>query len=168
MFFWRPFWGLILLSFLLDQITKILALSYLGSRQIDLLGTDFFFLRLIRNPGAAFSLGSGRAWIFSIVSVCVCAFVIYYARRVTSRLWGISLAFIVGGALGNLIDRLFRAPGWGSGHVVDFIGYGNLFIGNVADIWICVAAASLVIFTFTGPEPYELLEDKKEENASAR
>ena len=144
------FWVIVVVGVVLDQVTKVWALSALSDgRTVPLLGS-FFSLHLIRNPGAAFSLGSGRAWIFSIVSVLVAVLILFYAATVTRRSWWICLAFILAGAIGNLIDRLFRAPGWGSGHVVDFLNYNGWFIGNVADIYIVVAVAGIVILTVLG------------------
>ncbi len=144
------------LCYVTDQLTKWWALSALPGRgRVALIG-DLLGLRLIGNSGAAFSLGAGRTWIFTLISIVVVVVVARAARRVTSRAWALTFGLLLGGALGNLTDRMVREPGPGRGHVVDFIDYG-WFIGNVADIWIVVAAVLLVLLTLlgvpTGPAP---------------
>jgi signal peptidase II len=76
--------------------------------------------------------------------------VIRSARRLGSGVWALALGLLLGGALGNLTDRLLREPGFGRGHVVDFIAYGSLFIGNVADIAIVVAAVLVALLAVRG------------------
>lgn len=150
--------GVSLLALAIDQATKAWALQALadGARR-PLIG-DLLGLRLIFNPGAAFSLGAGTTWIFTIVAVVVVIVLLRMAQRMTSLTWAISLALVLAGALGNLIDRLVRPPSFGNGHVIDFIDYG-WFIGNVADIWIVVGAGLLLVLSITGtpltaePEP---------------
>ncbi len=107
-------------------------------------------LSLIRNPGAAFSLGERSTWLLTIVAVAVLVAIVTVARRLGSTAWAIALGLILGGAIGNLIDRFFREPGFGRGHVVDFIDYFGLFIGNVADIAIVGAAVLIAILSLRG------------------
>ncbi len=64
--------------------------------------------------------------------------------------WAVALGLLLGGAVGNLVDRFFRAPGPGRGHVVDFIAYFDWFVGNVADIAIVVAAGLIMVLTYRG------------------
>ena len=109
---------------------------------MPLLGT-LVQLRIIRNPGAAFSIATGLTWVLTGVAVVVVVVVVRSVRRLGSRGWAVALGLLLGGALGNLTDRLLREPGVGRGHVVDFIDYHGLLVGNVADIAI-VAAAVLV------------------------
>lgn len=137
---------------LLDFLTKQWALATLsdGVRR-PILG-DLLGLRLIFNPGAAFSFGSGSTWLFSIVAIVVIVVILRSARSLASRAWALTLGLLLAGALGNLADRLFRAPGFGRGHVVDFIDY-RVFIGNVADIYIVLAAIIMVYLTLRGVEP---------------
>lgn len=137
------------LCYVLDQATKWWALSALPGRGRVALVGDLLGLRLIGNSGAAFSLGAGRTWIFTLLSVVVVIVVARAARQVTSRAWALTFGLLLGGALGNLTDRMLREPGPGRGHVVDFIDYG-WFIGNVADIWIVVAAAAMVVLGLRG------------------
>lgn len=133
-----------------DQVTKILAVSRLAPGEyLPLLG-DLFGLMLVFNPGAAFSLASGSTWIFTIVAVVVAVVIVRVSRRIGSRGWAVALGALLGGNLGNLGDRLFREPGFGVGHVVDFLNYGGLFVGNVADIAIVLAAVGMAILAFLG------------------
>lgn len=135
---------------MLDQGTKIASLAYLTPQEyVPLLG-DLFGLQLVFNPGAAFSFASGATWIFTIAAVVVTIVIIRISRRLGSRAWALSLGALLGGNLGNLIDRLLRDPGFPQGHVVDFLNYGGLFIGNVADIAIVVAAIAIAVLAFMG------------------
>lgn len=135
----------------LDQITKQVALSTLarGEETRWFLG-ELLGWKLVHNPGAALSIGAGFTWILTIIAIAVAAFIIARASRITSKAWGLSLALVLGGALGNLIDRLARQPGFGEGHVVDFINYAGFFVGNVADIAIVVAACVMIVLAFRG------------------
>lgn len=111
---------------------------------IHLLG-HFLRLRLVYNPGAAFSLGEQVTWLFTGISVAVCIVLVMVLRGGISGVgWALALGSLLGGAVGNLIDRLVRPPELGRGHVIDFIDYNGLFVGNVADIAIVGAAAGLV------------------------
>ena len=107
-------------------------------------------LNLIRNPGAAFSIGNGSTWLLTAVSLGILVWVVIGARKVGNMPWAVALGLLLGGAVGNLIDRVFRAPGPGRGHVVDFIDYFGLFIGNVADIAIVVGAGIIMVLSFRG------------------
>ncbi len=142
--------GLAVLTLLLDQLTKIWALrSLTPGEAVDLVG-DAIRLNLVRNPGAAFSLGDGSTWILTVVSLTIVVWVVIGARKVGNLPWAIALGLLLGGALGNLGDRFFRPPGPGRGHVVDFIDYFGWFVGNVADIAIVVAAGIIMVLAFTG------------------
>jgi signal peptidase II len=126
--------GLALLVILADQGSKFWAESNLEvGKSTDVIG-DLIRFQLIYNPGAAFSIGTGFTWIFTIVAALAVVGIAIFAWRVTSRAWSILLGLLLGGAATHLGDRLFREPSFGQGHVVDFIAYGTLFIGNVADI----------------------------------
>lgn len=134
----------------IDQVTKVLAVARLEpGRPRPLLG-DLLQLHLIRNAGAAFSFATGVTWVLTVVAVVVVVVVVRSARRLGSRGWAVTLGLLLGGALGNLTDRVLRAPGVGRGHVVDFIDYGGLFIGNVADVAIVVAAVAVALQAVRG------------------
>ncbi|WP_412951043.1 signal peptidase II [Microbacterium sp. 179-I 3D3 NHS] len=111
---------------------------------------EFLQLYYIRNSGAAFSLGSGVTWIFTIALSVVAAVIVWKAFSIRSRWWAVVLGALLGGVLGNLTDRLFREPGFGNGHVVDMISMPWMMpaIFNVADIFIVtgmIAVALLVV-----------------------
>ncbi|MCL6565400.1 MAG: signal peptidase II [Acidobacteriia bacterium] len=122
----------------LDQWTKQLALDGLAdSSTVRLLG-GLIYLDLAFNSGAAFSFGTGFAWIFTIIAIVISAGILWFTRQVRSWPWALALGLIMGGAQGNLVDRLFREPGPFRGHVVDFISVfapaGERFpIFNIAD-----------------------------------
>ena len=142
--------GLAGATLLADQLTKLWALAALTPGEpVDLLGSALR-LNLIRNPGAAFSLGDGSTWILTVISVTILVWVSVSARRVGTMSWAVALGLLLGGALGNLVDRFFRPPGPGRGHVVDFIDYFGWFVGNVADIAIVVAAGLIMVLTLRG------------------
>ncbi len=133
-----------------DQLSKVWALSTLeGEGRRDVLGS-LLGLELVRNPGAALSIATGMTWVLTLVAIAVVVVVVRAARRIGSMLWAVALGLLLGGALGNLGDRLFREPGVARGHVVDFIAYGNWFVGNVADIAIVVAAVLVVLLAMLG------------------
>ncbi len=133
-----------------DIVSKQFAINALvEGERVPLLG-DLLALSLIFNPGAAFSFASGTTWIFTVIALGVVAAILRLSRRLGSTAWAVALGLLLGGAIGNLLDRLFRPPSFGQGHVVDFIDYAGLFIGNVADIAIVTAAGLIVILTLFG------------------
>src|SRR6185437_11869904 len=99
-----------------------------------------------------FSLGSGVTWIFTIALTVVAAAIIVLALRIRSRAWAIVLGLLLGGVLGNLSDRLFREPGFGVGHVVDFISTPWMMpaIYNVADMFIVTMMIGVAILIVIG------------------
>jgi len=136
----------------LDQVTKFWAVRTLAGREpIPVLG-DFLQFRLLYNPGAAFSIGTDATWIFTIAAAVAVAVLAWYIARPQPRWWAIGLALMLGGAITHLADRLFRAPGFARGHVVDFIDYNGWFVGNVADIALVCGAVSLVLLGLRKPE----------------
>ena len=139
-----------LAAYVADQVTKAWALAALTPGDPVPLVGDFIRLNLIRNPGAAFSIGTGNTWVLTIVAVVVLIVVIRVSRRLGSIGWAWALGLLLGGALGNLTDRVVREPGLGRGHVVDFLNYNNWFIGNIADIAIVSAAILIGLLALTG------------------
>ncbi|MFR9753111.1 signal peptidase II [Nocardia sp. 004] len=137
----------------LDLLTKTLAVAHLTPGDpVPIIG-DFARLSLVRNPGAAFSMATGMTWLLTLVAVAVVIGVIRIGRTMRSLWWAIGLGLVLGGALGNLVDRLFRAPGPLQGHVVDFVAIGWWPVFNVADSAIVCGAISLVVLTLFGFEP---------------
>jgi signal peptidase II len=134
----------------LDQLSKLWALrSLTPGEPVDVVGS-LIRLNLIRNAGAAFSIGNGATWLLTLIACGVLVFIVMTARRLGSVAWAWALGLLLGGSLGNLLDRLFRAPGPGRGHVVDFIDYFGWFIGNVADVAIVGAAAVIALLATRG------------------
>ena len=126
--------GLALLVILADQGSKLWAENNLVVGESTPVIGELIRFQLIYNPGAAFSIGTGFTWIFTIIAGIVAIAIAIFAWRVTSTAWAVLFGLLLGGAVTHFGDRMFRAPSLGQGHVVDFIAYGNLFIGNVADI----------------------------------
>ena len=144
--------GLVALCvYLVDQIAKLLVVAHLyEGQQIQVLGQLLQF-HFVKNAGAAFSIGTGSTWIFSIVGVGVLGFVIWYAPRIRSTAWAVLFGLLLGGLLGNLTDRLFREPGFGVGHVVDFLQIPLLpAIFNLADVAIVSSMVLFLILTLRG------------------
>jgi signal peptidase II len=135
---------------LVDQLTKIWAVATLEEGVRTPLVGDLLGLTLLYNPGAALSFATGMTWVFTLAAIAVSVVILRTAPRLGSRTWTVALGLLLGGALGNLIDRLVREPGFAQGHVVDFIAYGNLFVGNVADIAIVVAAGLIILLSLRG------------------
>jgi len=133
-----------------DQVAKAWAVDALADgRSIAVVG-DLLQLRLYRNPGAAFSFATGSTWIFTIVATVASVMIVRVSRQLGSALWAVALGLLLGGALGNLTDRLFREPGFPQGHVVDFIDLPRLFVFNVADASISCAAVLIALLAWRG------------------
>lgn len=142
----------------LDIVSKVLVVANLPQTlppHIDRVLGGVFYLQQVRNSGAAFSLGTGFTIILTVIALVVVVVIVRTASRMRSRGWAISLGLILGGALGNLTDRLFRSPGVGRGHVVDWI---SLFgpngehwpIFNLADAGIVCGAILAGILAVLG------------------
>ncbi|KAA8884060.1 signal peptidase II [Nocardia colli] len=137
----------------LDLLTKCLVVANLKPGEpVSIIG-DFARFSLVRNPGAAFSMATGMTWLLTLVAAAVVIGVVRIGRTLRSLWWAIGLGMVLGGALGNLVDRLFRAPGPLQGHVVDFIAIGWWPVFNVADSSIVCGAILLVVLTVFGFEP---------------
>lgn len=145
------FLAAVAVAWVVDQVTKVLAVERLADRDEPIrLLPDVLELTFLRNPGAAFGMGASMTVVLSIVSVVVCVVVVRMAARLRDRVWTVGLVLLLAGALGNLTDRILREPGPFRGHVVDFIDYGGFFVGNVADIYLTVAAVLVVVRTWQG------------------
>jgi signal peptidase II len=137
--------------FAVDQVAKAAVIAHLAEgERVPVLGDLLVFL-YTRNPGAAFSIGAGSTWIFTIIATGVLVTVIWIAPRIRSIMWAIVFGLVLGGLLGNLFDRLFRPPAFGQGEVVDFIKIPLLpAIFNLADSAIVLAMALFLIQTLRG------------------
>jgi signal peptidase II len=137
-----------LVAYGLDQGSK-----YLVTTQLDLGETVPVFgevlqLHYVTNPGAAFSFATGFTWVLSVVAIGAIVFVIGFAPRIRSLGWATMFGLVLGGAFGNVTDRLTRPPGFGVGHVVDFIQvWGFPAIFNVADIAVVSAMGLFLLLS---------------------
>ncbi len=139
----------------LDLFTKCLVVATIDpARPIRVIG-NVVMLRLIRNSGAAFSMATSMTWVLSLIAIAVVVWVIRMGSRLQSVWWAVGLGLVLGGAAGNLIDRIFRSPGVLRGHVVDFVSVGWWPVFNVADSAITCAAVLLVALTVFGRDPYQ-------------
>ena len=139
-----------LVAFLVDQVTKYVAVERLSGRPNVRVVGDLLQLTLARNPGAAFSTGTGFTEVFSVIAIVATAVVVWFGLRARSTLWAFGLGMLLAGVMGNLADRLFRAPGPLSGHVVDFMALPHWPVFNVADICINIAAVVIVVQALRG------------------
>ena len=138
----------------LDQLTKWWAVQTLSTRTIDVVWT--LRLNLTYNPGAAFSTFSGGRWgpVIAVLAFVIVGYLVWQGRTVTSRWGAVAIGLIIGGALGNLVDRVARGDGgFLSGRVVDFIDLQWWPVFNVADMGVVVGGILLVVVTVFGAEP---------------
>jgi signal peptidase II len=140
-----------------DVVSKALVAAKLGDgHHVRILG-GAIYLDEARNSGAAFSLGTGFTVVLTLVALAVVVVIVRTASRMRSLAWAVALGLVLGGALGNLTDRIFRAPGVGRGRVVDWI---SLFgpdgahwpIFNLADSAIVCGAVLAALLTLFGIE----------------
>lgn len=132
----------------LDQLIKQIMVNWLEPGDAVPVIGDWFRFYLLLNPGAAFSMGQNSTWLFTTIQLAFVVGALIFAPRMDTRFEALGLALIAGGALGNLIDRLFREPGFWFGHVVDYISVGNFAVFNLADAAITVGVVVFVIATF--------------------
>jgi signal peptidase II len=138
-------------AYILDQGSKYLVVTTLKLDEVVPVLGDLLQFQFVKNPGAAFSIGNAYTWIFSILASAVTVFIIWFARRIRSLGWAIVFGLLLGGVLGNLTDRLFREPGFGVGHVIDFLRIPLLpAIFNIADSAIVVSMGLFLILTLRG------------------
>ncbi|GAA2101099.1 signal peptidase II [Actinomadura alba] len=142
--------GVAVLALVLDLGTKIVAVARLADRDpIELLG-GLLTLRVTRNSGAAFSIATGLTVVLTLIAIGVVIAILRTARRLRSLPWAISLGLLLGGATGNLVDRLFRSPAPLKGHVVDWIELPNWPVFNLADSAIVCGGVLAVLLAARG------------------
>lgn len=153
---------------LLDQVTKIWAERALTlGEPVQVIG-DLLRFHLIYNSGAAFSLGTGSTGVLTAFSTIISIVIVWQILKVRSLPWAIAFGLLLGGAIGNLIDRYFRDPAPGLGHVVDFLRLPNFPIFNIADIGVTAAACLIVLLALRGLHPDGTRErDKAEQEETA-
>ncbi|MFI5781526.1 signal peptidase II [Nocardia sp. NPDC051570] len=154
--------------FALDLATKALIVANMKQGESISIIDDVFRLTLVRNAGAAFSMATGMTWLLTLIAAAVVVGVIRIGRSLRSVGWAVGLGLVLGGAVGNLIDRLFRAPGPLQGHVVDFISVTKWWpVFNVADSSIVCGAILLVVLTVFGFEPDGTRSGRDEDGSEA-
>ena len=150
----------------LDVVTKLLVVAKLTPGvPVHILGS-FLQFDYTRNSGAAFSIGWGYTAIFSLIAIGVVLVIIRLARRLYSAPWAFALGLLLGGAIGNLTDRIVRAPGPFRGWVVDFIQFPHFAIFNLADSAITCGGVLMVLLAFRGLHPDGT--DERAEHEAAR
>ncbi|MGQ0625837.1 MAG: signal peptidase II [Sporichthyaceae bacterium] len=131
-------------TFVLDVVAKVVVVAWLDpDSPVEVPGVPVT-LRLIRNPGAAFGIGVDLTALFTLITVGVIAVIAATSWRLGSLRWAATLGLLLGGALGNLTDRLARSPGFLHGHVIDFVEIPGWPIFNVADAAIVVAGLLMI------------------------
>lgn len=134
----------------LDVLTKVLSVAFLEDADPIKIFGGALYLTFVRNPGAAFGLAEGMTWILALIALGVVGFILWISRNLRSQPWAVGLGLVLGGALGNLADRIFREPGPMHGHVVDFLSlfdpFGRVWpVFNVADMAIVCGGAAIVV-----------------------
>jgi lipoprotein signal peptidase len=131
-----------------DIITKAVVVATLSDRPpVRLLG-GLLTLRVDRNPGAAFSIGTSMTVVFTAIAAGVIVFILRTSRRIHSVAWAVTLGLLLGGATGNLIDRLLRAPGPLRGYVVDWIQLPHWPVFNISDS--CIVCGGILAVLLSG------------------
>ncbi|MFF9061538.1 signal peptidase II [Streptomyces sp. NPDC101213] len=140
-------------AYALDLISKMIVVAKLEHHQpIEIVG-DWLRFEAIRNAGAAFGFGEAFTVIFTVIAAAVIVVIARLARKLHSLPWAIALGLLLGGALGNLTDRIFRAPGVFEGAVVDFIAPKHFAVFNLADSAIVCGGILIVLLSFKGLDP---------------
>ena len=134
----------------LDQATKVAAVAWLDDGASVTVVPNVFWFTLTRNAGAAFSTGTGFTLVLSLIAVGVVVVVLRLATKLNDKWWALGLGLLLGGALGNLTDRILREPAPLRGHVVDFLHLTNWPVFNVADIALTFAAITIILRTWRG------------------
>jgi lipoprotein signal peptidase len=134
----------------LDIASKAIVVATLSDRApVRVLG-GLLTLRESRNSGAAFSIGTSMTVVFTLIAVGVIVFIVRTSRRIYSLSWAIALGLLLGGAMGNLADRIFRAPGPFRGWVVDWIELPHWPVFNLADSAIVCGGVLMVLIAARG------------------
>lgn len=140
-------------AYALDLISKMIVVAKLEHHEpIEIIG-DWLRFEAIRNAGAAFGFGEAFTVIFTVIAAAVIVVIVRLARKLYSLPWAIALGLLLGGALGNLTDRIFRSPGVFKGAVVDFIAPKHFAVFNLADSAIVCGGILIVLLSFRGLDP---------------
>ncbi|MGW4735797.1 signal peptidase II [Streptomyces shenzhenensis] len=145
--------GVAVFAYAIDLISKMIVVAKLEHHApIEVVG-DWLEFNAIRNPGAAFGVGQAFTIIFTVIAAAVIVVIIRLARKLYSLPWAVALGLLLGGALGNLTDRIFRSPGVFEGEVVDFIAPKGFAVFNLADSAIVCGGILIVLLSFRGLDP---------------
>ncbi|MGW1022468.1 signal peptidase II [Streptomyces sp. NPDC002577] len=140
-------------AYVLDLVSKMIVVAKLEHHEpVEIVG-DWLRLEAVRNAGAAFGIGEAFTVIFTVIAAAVIIVIARLARKLYSLPWAIALGLLLGGALGNLTDRLFRSPGVFEGAVVDFIAPKGFAVFNLADSAIVCGGILIVLLSFRGLDP---------------
>jgi signal peptidase II len=139
---------------LLDQLTKSWVVATHSDDPLSIIGTTVEF-HVARNSGGAFSTFTNATLVLAVLAIGLTIWLVRTLRRTTDAWTVVALALVLGGALGNLCDRIFRSPGVLRGHVVDFVRVGSFPSFNVADSAITIGAILLIVLSFRKPETTE-------------
>jgi signal peptidase II len=140
-------------AYAFDLISKMIVVAELEHHEpIEIIG-DWLRFEAIRNAGAAFGFGEAFTVIFTVIAATVIVVIVRLARKLYSLPWAIALGLLLGGALGNLTDRIFRSPGVFRGAVVDFIAPKHFAVFNLADSAIVCGGILIVLLSFRGLDP---------------
>jgi len=138
-----------LTAYVIDIVTKVVAVNELQDRDVSVIG-DVLVLHLVRNPGAAFSVGTEYTMVLSCIALVALVVILWLSRRIGEIWWAIGMGMLLAGVAGNLTDRLLRAPGPLRGHVIDFLQLPNWPVFNVADMCVVGAAGLIIVQSFRG------------------
>ncbi|WP_431044908.1 signal peptidase II [Streptomyces sp. P1-3] len=140
-------------AYVLDLTSKLFVVAELEHHAPVKVVGEWLQFEVIRNPGAAFGFGEAMTIVFTVIATAVIVVIARLARKLYSVPWAIALGLLLGGALGNLTDRIFRAPGGLQGAVVDFIAPAHFAVFNLADSAIVCGGILIVILSFRGLDP---------------
>jgi signal peptidase II len=145
--------GVAAFAYVLDLVSKLIVVAELEHQgTVQVIGS-YLQLEVIRNPGAAFGFGEALTVVLTAIAIIVIAVIVRLARKLYSTWWAIALGLLLGGAFGNLTDRLFRSPGVFRGEVVDFIAPAHFAVFNLADSAIVCGGVLIVLLSFRGLDP---------------
>lgn len=143
---------------LLDRLSKIWAVDALADGKVIVLADPWWQLRLVYNPGAAFGFAGGYTVVITLIAAGVAVLIVRMAPRLRNVWWAVALGGILGGALGNLVDRLTQEPGPLRGFVIDFIEWPGFPVWNLADAAI-VGSVALIFLLTLRDVPYDRAPD---------
>lgn len=150
----------------IDQLSKVWAVASLEGQPDRQIVGELLRFSFVRNSGAAFGLGAGATIVFSLLAIAVAGVLFRMSTRLVSMWWAVALGLMLGGALGNLLDRVFRSPAPLQGHVVDFLRLPNWPVFNVADMSLVTAAVLIVVLSLLNV-PYDRPREASKDPAAA-